>query len=211
MHKIIKMALTISALISTVAAAEDTADEYSDAVVPFVKVGYSVGGDDMGGLQLIDGDDPNTTAGGGLTLGTGFYVPLDEQIGLDLSVSYQVDTVSASNGEVTMDRYVLSVLPKFKLWENFSLSGGLEYHADVQSTIEFDGQVDVVREFNTAIGYTAQATYHLSSWQLSLKYVYVDYKLTESSGVEDPRYLVDDFDASNIGLFLSYSFSGIDL
>lgn len=195
MKKIGLSLLLATGLISSNVIAADAID-----ATPFFKMGYGFGGDKVGELEIEDGADQDVTAGGGFTIGGGLSFPINsldlgKDVGLNLSAAYHFDSATASNADLTFDRFEFGIMPYVKLNEKVTLAAGVEFHTGVEYEIEFNSS-DAAFEFDSATALAAELIFSTqSNFQWSIKAAMVDYTSD----------ITEDISGNNISAFFVYS------
>lgn len=201
------LSLTAALLLASTSAfaAEKDVSISGVEVTPFVTAGYAFGGDDMGGLKYEGGGSSDVSAGGGYTLGGGFKVELENQpfskpIGVYLSANYHADSATASNADITFDRFEWNVLPYVQLNEKVHLAAGIGFHTGVEYSYEFDGEQDINAEYESATAFIAQLGFQTSeefSWGVRVTSVEYEFK---------GPFATVKTDGNNIGAYFNYYF-----
>lgn len=204
----IKTKLTsIALLVLSNSSMANNSNELSDSmfdVKALVEMGLSFGGDTVGELEYENGDEAEVTSGGGFFIGGGIDMAVrNEAYGFLLTASYHGDSATASNADVTFDRFVINAMPYYQVKDNVSFAAGLSFHSGVEYEVDYHGTSTV--EFDSAVGMVAEIRYH-SSEQLvfSGRATLVEYEPSSVNGLDVSA--TDTVSGNNIGLFMSYSF-----
>lgn len=169
---------------------------------PFLKLGYAFGGDDRGELNYEGGGSSEVTSGGGYTIGGGLRFPinsldLSKNVGLNLSAAYHADSATASNADITFDRFEFAVMPYVELNEKVTFSAGVEFHTGVEWTLE-DDYTDITLEYDSATALAAELIFNTGTpaFKWSIKAALVDYSGSDFD---------EEISGSNVGAFLFWS------
>jgi len=215
MKKLTTLATVLAFALSSNAMAAESASQSTSkvSVKPIVLMGYAFGGEDMGSLEYDDGTSTDISAGGGFTLGGGLDLDLsnmdlgvEKDMGVRLTGNYHFDSATASNADVTFDRFEFSVMPYVQLNEKISVSAGISLHTGVEFTAEFDGQSDETLEFDGATALVAEFVYKYSdqlSW--AVRATSVDYEASTINGRSLDGFDTDAISGSNVGAFMIYT------
>lgn len=114
-------ALTLGAL----ATAPVQAQTAAAPVRGVLGLAATFGGDDLVTTQYTNGSSSTISAGGLLQIKLGAEFQLAPQFALQTTVGYHFDRRTASNGDVTFERYPLEALAFYQLGPQFRLGAGL--------------------------------------------------------------------------------------
>src|ERR1700704_6723443 len=110
-------------VLATAASASQARD-----VRPVVKGGFDFGGDTLVTARFTDGSTRSVKANQGFYVGGGASILNDAgTLEGELSLSYKMGLVDASNGDLKFTRLPLEALAFYR-WTSFRLGGGLTYH-----------------------------------------------------------------------------------
>lgn len=163
------LALAAALAVATPARATD--------IRPMFKVGADFGGDELVTVTFTNGESRTIRANDGVFLGGGVSILNDaKDVEAEISLSYKVDTINASNGTVTWSRWPIDALLFYRL-PSMRLGGGLTYHLNPELT--GSGVVgNVFDKFDNALGFILQADYSVSErHHIGLRYTGIEYKL----------------------------------
>jgi hypothetical protein len=204
MRKTVNMRLDVQrkrlfhALVVTAALAVAAPARATD-VKPMFKVGADFGGDELVTVTFTNGESRTIHANDGVFLGGGVSILNDSKdVEAEISLSYKVDTINASNGTVTWSRWPIDALLFYRL-PSMRLGGGLTYHLNPELT--GSGVVgNVFDKFDNALGFILQADYSISERRhIGLRYTGIEYKLN-SPGLQGTAK------SNGLGLVFSASF-----
>ncbi|HEX9810683.1 MAG TPA: outer membrane beta-barrel protein [Burkholderiales bacterium] len=161
------------------------------------RLGYDTGGDTFIAASFSGGGTDKIKANQGFFFGGGASIVNDaKDIETEITLSYKVDEIVASNGDFSWTRWPVEAL-LFYRWPTVRLGGGLTYHLNPH----FEGSalgISVNSSFKNALGFVLQADWRLvETVNLGLRYTTLDYEL-EGSGVK--------FNSDGFGIVLSGSF-----
>ncbi len=149
---------------------------------PIMSLGLHVGGDKLAEVNFTDGSTESLTAGGGLSLAAGVLFHTGESTGPEtqLTIGWQDDSSTASNGDLTFDRFPLEIIQFYRMDQ---LRGGLGLTYHMKPSIEgtgFASQENV--DFDNAIGVVFEVDYMLANSNMYLGGRYTNIKYTTSIG-----------------------------
>lgn len=153
------------------------------------------GGDTLTELDILGSSDEEIKAGELFYAGLGVnYRQQHSSLSLQANLGYHWDSITAENGDVTLSRIALDVLPFWHFAERHRLGVGLVYHLDPTLELDFDfarGEV----EFENSLGYAVEYGFLFPSTGavVSLRYTTMDYTIDGFSG---------EVDASHAGLVI---------
>ncbi len=163
------------------------------------KVGADFGGDDLVTLTFTNGETRTIRANDGVFLGGGVSILSDQRdVEAEISLSYKVDTINASNGRVTWSRWPIDALLFYRL-PSMRFGGGLTYHLNPELT--GSGVVgNVFDKFDNALGFIVQADYNISErHHIGVRYTGIEYKLNAPGAQSTAK-------SNGFGLVFSASF-----
>jgi len=181
-------------------AAGDSAEPLKAS--PFFKAGYAFGGEERSGLEYDDGSSSDISAGGGFTIGGGLRFPIqgleiDQDVGVNLSAAYHGDSATASNAEITFDRFEFAIMPFVELNDKVTFAAGVEFHTGVEWSGEDDrSEFSVEYDASTAIAAELIFNTRSKNIQWSIKAALVDYSATDFD---------EEISGSNVGAFFYWS------
>ena len=176
---------------------------YAEGFHPVVSIGYDFGGDTLLDYTVVKVNDRDVnrtgkiTAGNGLTLALGAYIPILDNIGVQATVGYKIDSQTFVSAYTSFERVPIDLMAVAHLGQHHSLSGGITYHTNTQFTLE-SSTANGVDTFDNALGAIAEYTYAVrdsrdGGLKLGIRYTNIRYQLTGSN---------QSFDGSSVGLIL---------
>jgi len=170
---------------------------------PVVSIGYDSGGDtvlDYTVVKINDrtvNRDDKITAGNGLTLSVGAYMPLLSNIGIQATVGLKIDSATFVDAYIAFSRNPIDLLAIYHLGEHHSFAGGVTYHSGVNFTLESSTQNQKINLDDT-VGAIAEYTYAVrdsrdGGLKLGLRYTAINYAEPISN---------TNTDGSSIGIML---------
>ncbi len=145
------------------------------------KVGYDTGGDTLVTVVFNNGDRENIKANQGFFFGGGVsIVTQDKAIETEISLTYKVDDITASNGDVTWSRWPLDALVFYR-WDKVRVGGGLTDHFSPK--LSGGGVVSGLNvSFKTSVGEILQADWRITEkMNLGARYTILDYELKNTN------------------------------
>jgi hypothetical protein len=185
---VISMAFA-AALLSSQASAVDVRGHY--------KVGADFGGDTLVTVMFTNGESDKIKSNDGLYIGGGIsLVSDDKKIETEISLSYKVNEITASNGDVTWSRWPLDVLAFYR-WSAVRLGGGVTYHFNPE--LDGSGVISGINvDFKNSLGFALQGDWRINEkMNLGLRYTLLDYEAKTGGG---------KVDANGLGIVFSGSF-----
>jgi hypothetical protein len=165
-------------------------------VRPLLKAGYDTGGDTLVTVVFTNGDRQDIKSSQGLFFGGGMsIVNAAGTLESELALTYKIDLIHASNGDVTWSRWPIDALVFYR-WPQVRLGGGLTYH--VSPSLSGSGVASNINlDFKDSLGYIIQGDWRITPrMNLGLRYSSVDYKTNTGPKVN----------AAGVGLVYSISF-----
>lgn len=141
------------------------------------KLGYDSGGDTFVTVTFFGGDTANIKANRGVFLGGGVSLVNDaKDIQTEITLSYKVDDISATNGDITWSRWPLEVLVFYRA-PKVRVGGGVTYHLNPDLT--GSGVASGLNvNFKDSLGFIAQVDWRVADKvNLGLRYTALDYEL----------------------------------
>jgi hypothetical protein len=113
----------------------------TNGLTPFLGIGLTLGGDQIGeDIQYQNDSSRSIHAGGMIDLRAGVeYQTIGSPLSFQLSVSYHTDRASAENGSVTFSRVPLEALMHYRLNESWRVGGGLRKAMNAELSVSGAG------------------------------------------------------------------------
>jgi hypothetical protein len=159
-------------------------------VKPMVKAGYDVGGDTLVTVGFTDGSTQNIKANQGLFFGGGVsIVGADKTVESEIALTYKVDDITASNGDITWSRWPLDALVFYR-WDKVRAGGGLTYHFSPK--LSGSGLASgISANPKSAQGFLLQADWRITdTMNLGARYTILDYEVGSSEAKSNGLGLV---------------------
>ena len=155
-------------------------------LTPFLGIGLTFGGDQVGeDIEYEDGHSSSITAGGLIDLRAGLeYQAEGSPVSFQLSVSYHVARSDADNGSVTFSRVPVEALVHYRLNDSWRIGGGLRKATGAESSASGAGNFyagDAKYKSSTGIVLEAE-TFFGPKWGVKLRAV--SEKYTPEAGGE---------------------------
>lgn len=139
------------------------------AIQPFWELGAAFGGDTIGSIVFVSGDDQDIKAGDGLSFGGGVVQRINDQFGIKYTASYKVSFSAASNADVMKTVLPIEVVPYYRMGDHkFGL--GLTMH--LSPKVDWDWLAPEMN-FDDATGLTLEYAFR----RYSFSYTDIDYEL----------------------------------
>ena len=175
---------TIRALLLVLGIAGATATQAAD-VRPMAKIGIDFGGETLSTVVFSNGASQSIKSNEGLFIGGGVSI-LNEarNIETEISLTYKIAVISASNGELEWTRVPLDALVFYRI-PKFRFGGGLTYHMNPE--VSGSGAASNINlKFDDALGLLLQADWLIMdkrslSMALGVRYTNIEYKLQGTS------------------------------
>ncbi len=174
---------------------------------PVVSIGYDVGGDTLLDYTVISLNGrpisikDKITAGHGLTLAAGLYVPMMDNIGIQATAGLKIDSATFVDTYLAFSRNPIDVLA-IGSFGHHNFSGGVTFHTGVDFTCTTTDTTltgcNSVTKFDNAWGAIAEYTYAIpenyeGGLKIGLRLTKINYTLSGSTS---------NFDGSSVGLIL---------
>jgi hypothetical protein len=200
-HSLLTPMTLIAALSLGLCTWSHAASRPGAAVRPFVSMGITGGGDQLGSFSYSNGTDASVHAGGVVHFLGGVDVAFpDGPMSMQVNLGYHFDTANASNGSYSFERMPLEVLGHVALSRNVRLGGGLRWALDphISSSGVLSGND---ASFNTRTALVLEGEYFpLKRLGIKLRAVHETFAGTGSNRGRD-------VDASHVGAYVAYYFN----
>lgn len=194
-----KLATCITAILliaANPATAQTPTTQKNATTYGLLKAAATFGGDDLIDVQFRNAPDETIEAGGLLLLGLGFAVePGTSGVGFQASINYHFDSVDASNGDASFERWPVEMLLFFGSQHRIGFGISLHLSPTLEADFETaDGKV----KFDNALGTVIEYNYKLSPNALiGLRHTNIDYDVKNSN---------TSVDGSHSGITFSFLF-----
>lgn len=130
---------------------------------PFLGLGLTLGGDQIGEtIRYEDGSSTDITGGGLVDLRAGLqYQAPDSALSFQLSLGYHTDdTLAAKNGSASFTRFPLEVLAHHQSLEKWRFGGGLRKALNAQTkTSGLGADYVLAQKYKSSVGVVLEAEY----------------------------------------------------
>lgn len=168
-------------------------------------IGGTSGGDKLGEAQYTNGESEVISAGGGLVLGLGYDIRMDDKWGLRMGLGHHWDSTNASNGEISFSRTTWEMMPYWQVNEKFSLSAGWNASFNPKLNVDYGSRGSVT--FKAVTGFQLAASYHFNPrHSLEVRNLSINYE-AEIVNIQSTQYSASgSVDGSYTGFFYQYHF-----
>ena len=160
--------------------------------------GITLGGDEIFGLEYLDGRTDYVYAGDFAYFGGGLEYSINQDFTLQLNAQYHWDSATAVNGDIKFSRYEFEVIPYYQLSERYRIGLGLGIHTNVKFSSDFDknAEFDNAKAVVASIGRKMKYSDH---W-LEFRVVNIEYSMTQYNNNRGSYYVLMPFDGNHVGL-----------
>ena len=139
------------------------------AIQPFYELGLAAGGDTIGSIVFVTGDQQDIEAGDGVSFGGGVVHRINDRFGIKYTASYKVSFSAASNADVMKSVLPIDIVPYYRTGDHkFGL--GLSLH--LSPKVDWDWLAPTMN-FDDATGLTLEYAFR----RFSFSYTDIDYEL----------------------------------
>ncbi len=173
-------------------------------------IGVTIGGDKIFTAATTSGGSVDVKGGELVQLGLGGLYQFDSTpIALSLTANYHLDRVTATNGNMTFNRYPIEALVYYTGINKFRFGGGVRVISSSESSETINGATRKI-VFDSTRGYVAELGYRMGahSW-INLRYVSEKYQgrtYTATNGTVTSLAGSPAIDGSHFGLFTMFEF-----
>lgn len=156
MEFVLKKAVVLSALLGalSIGHAQVAPNANPSGITPFVGIGITFGGDQIGrDIQYTNGSSSALHAGGLVDLRAGLeYQAIESPLSFQLSVGYHVDTSlgNGDGGSASFSRIPVELLAHYRLNDTWRLGGGLRKATGAKTESSGNGSGYVVAQKYTS-------------------------------------------------------------
>jgi len=145
----------------------------SSKIEPFYEFAGSYGGDTVGTILFVGGDDQDIKTGDGITAGGGVIHRITDSFGMKYTAGYKVSFSQASNADVMKSVLPIEILPYYRSGDH-RFGVGLSYH--LSPKIDWDWLAPEMN-FDDATGVVVEYAWK----RLSFSYTDMDYEIGPAS------------------------------
>ena len=159
----------------------------NSSIQPFYELGLAAGGDTIGSIVFVSGEQQDIEAGDGASFGGGIVQRIDDRFGIKYTASYKISFSAASNADVMKTVLPIDIVPYYRSGDHkFGL--GLSLH--LSPKVDWDWLAPE-QEFDDATGLTLEYAFR----RFSFSYTDIDYETD-----------TETFDASHLGFKFTSKF-----
>ena len=144
-------------------------DRGGQRIQPFWEAGLAYGGDTIGSIVFINGEQQDIKAGDGFSFGGGIVQRINDRFGIKYAASYKVSFSAASNADVMKTVLPIDIIPYYRMGDHkFGL--GLSMH--LSPSVDWDWLAPTM-DFDDATGITLEYAFR----RFSFSYTDINYEL----------------------------------
>jgi hypothetical protein len=159
----------------------------NSAIQPFYELGLSAGGDTIGSIVFVSGEQQEIEAGDGASFGGGVVQRIDDRFGIKYTASYKISFSAASNADVVKSVLPIDIVPYYRSGDH-KVGLGLSLH--LSPKVDWDWLAPE-QDFDDATGLTLEYAFR----RFSFSYTDIDYETDTEA-----------FDASHLGFKFTSKF-----
>ena len=163
---------TTTASATTTAQASERSAERSrtgSRIQAFWEAGLAYGGDTIGSIVFISGDEQDIKAGDGFSFGGGIVQRINDSFGIKYTAAYKVSFSAASNADVMKTVLPIDIIPYYRTGDH-KFGVGLSMH--LSPKVDWDWLAPEM-EFDDATGITLEYAFR----RFGFSYTDMDYEL----------------------------------
>jgi hypothetical protein len=141
----------------------------SSAIQPFWEAGLAYGGDTIGSIVFVSGDEQDIKAGDGFSFGGGIVQRINDRFGIKYTAAYKVSFSAASNADVMKTVLPIDIVPYYRTGDH-KIGVGLSMHLSPE--VDWDWLAPTM-EFDDATGITLEYAFR----RFGFSYTDIDYEL----------------------------------
>lgn len=165
----IRKATGAQAAAATSVARRSERSSRGPAIQPFYELGLAAGGDTIGSIVFVNGEQQDIAAGDGVSFGGGIVQRINDRFGIKYTASYKVSFSSASNADVMKSVLPIDIVPYYRSGDHkFGL--GLSMH--LSPKVDWDWLAPEMN-FDDATGITFEYAFR----RFGFSYTDIDYEL----------------------------------
>lgn len=159
---------------STTTAAQNTEpaatrSQGGSRIQPFWEAGLAYGGDTIGSIVFVSGNEQDIKAGDGFSFGGGIVQRINDRFGIKYTAAYKVSFSSASNADVMKTVLPIDIIPYYRTGDH-KIGLGLSMHLSPE--VDWDWLAPNM-EFDDATGITLEYAFR----RFGFAYTDIDYEL----------------------------------
>lgn len=138
-------------------------------IQPFWEAGLAYGGDTIGSIVFISGDQQDIKAGDGFSFGGGIVQRINDRFGIKYTAAYKVSFSAASNADVMKTVLPIDIIPYYRTGDH-KVGVGLSMH--LSPSVDWDWLAPTM-DFDDATGITLEYAFR----RFGFSYTDIDYEL----------------------------------
>jgi hypothetical protein len=138
-------------------------------IQPFWEAGLAYGGDTVGSIVFVGGDEQDIKAGDGFSFGGGIVQRINDRFGIKYTAAYKVSFSAASNADVMKTVLPIDIVPYYRTGDH-KVGVGLSMHLSPE--VDWDWLAPTM-EFDDATGITLEYAFR----RFGFSYTDIDYEL----------------------------------
>ena len=138
-------------------------------IQPFWEAGLAYGGDTVGSIVFVGGDEQEIKAGDGFSFGGGIVQRINDRFGIKYTAAYKVSFSAASNADVMKTVLPIDIVPYYRTGDH-KVGVGLSMHLSPE--VDWDWLAPTM-EFDDATGITLEYAFR----RFGFSYTDIDYEL----------------------------------
>ena len=138
-------------------------------IQPFWEAGLAYGGDTIGSIIFVGGDEQDIKAGDGFSFGGGIVQQINDRFGIKYTAAYKVSFSAASNADVMKTVLPIDIVPYYRTGDH-KFGVGLSMHLSPE--VDWDWLAPTM-EFDDATGITLEYAFR----RFGFSYTDIDYEL----------------------------------
>ena len=154
---------------TTSVASRSERSSRGSAIQPFWEAGLAYGGDTIGSIIFVGGDEQDIKAGDGLSFGGGIVQRINDRFGIKYTASYKMSFSAASNADVMKTVLPIEIVPYYRTGDH-KIGVGLAYH--LSPKVDWDWLAPEMN-FDDATGITLEYAFR----RFGFSYTDIDYEL----------------------------------
>ncbi len=172
-----------------------------------LNAGMTYGGDSIYTATYTSGGSTSIKAGSLVQLGIGgLYQFENNPLALMLSANYHFDSSTASNGDMSFNRFPIEALAYYTGKERFRIGGGMRVVNSPESSLTINGATTKYT-FDNTTGLVVEVGYQMAprGW-LNFRFVSEKYQVKTSNGINVSNQGWKSVNGSHVGVNFTYEF-----